>query len=489
MTSSGPIQKSHTPVRFLLFFFSALFVASAAIRPLWEPDEGRYTGAALQMLERGDWIHPQLNPEQPHFSKPPMVYWSVMLGLRFFGCREWAARLPNMVSWIAILFLLVQAGRRFMPDRSHAPALIFASSVYTFLAFSFITPDILLSLWEALAAAGFLFARYRSGRKDSRFWLMIAFTALGLGFLTKGPPALLPWLAWWISARLLRDEAARRQSRWLPGILLFLAVGFSWYLVVILQEPRLLDFFLRGEVAERMLTSAHSRNPQWYKGFQIYGSLLAGGFLPWTLAALVAWIPAWRRVDKAWLRRLKETEPWTVFFLVWLGFSLVLFCLVPSRLPLYILPLSVPVAWLLGRFLPERYIFSGWSRKALVLWGCLLLAFVIAAREAEIKEDARAFAEFLQQANLLPADEIVFVGVRPYYGLAFYIGLEVERCELTDSLPLPGAPYKKFETVLDEVLEDRETLLWAVRKEDVEPLTQQLQACACLSIYPGPAYR
>ena len=478
ISSPARAQGSRTALILFAYFF-ALFAASTALRPLFEPDEGRYTAGALQMLERGDWIHPYLNPEQPHFSKPPIVYWPVMLGIKFLGRHEWAVRLANVFSWAGVLLLLAALGRRTMPARALSPALVFASSLYPFLAFSFITPDILLAFWEALAASAFLFARYRPGRRDPKFWLTIAFVALGLGFATKGPPSLLVWLAWLITALVLRDSTARAQGLWVPGMLLALLLAVGWYIVVVLQEHRLLAFFVRGELYQRMFTTAHHRNPAFYTGLAMYGGILVAGFLPLSVPAVVAWWRTGRKGPGAALRRIRQDEPWTLFFLVWLALGLAVFCFTPSRLPLYILPLAMPAAWVLGALIPEGWWSSKWLPRMLVVWGLLVLVGVGAVRHAKISEDARAFANHVQQENLLPADEIVFVGKEPYYGLRFYSGLEVERCELTDPVPLPGAPYETFEPVMKECADDPETRIWAVKTGHVEELKRLLEESGC----------
>ncbi|HOW98761.1 MAG TPA: glycosyltransferase family 39 protein [Kiritimatiellia bacterium] len=485
MNDAPPASPPGRSIRRLLVFFVLLFLASAVYRPLWEPDEGRYTAAALEMLRAGDWWRPALNPEQPHFSKPPVIYWSLMPGLSWFGRREWAARLPNMAAWIAVLALLAEAGRRFRPGAGGIPALVFASSAFPFVAFSFVTPDILLSLFELIAATGFLFARYRPGKQDSRFWLTLAYAALGAGFLTKGPPVLLPWIAWGITAALLRDRAARQQAAWWPGVIVFLLLGCAWYVAAIAYEPRLLSFFLRGEVVDRIFTSAHGRNPQWYKGFVMYGGILAVGFLPWAPWAL----RALRGRSDGWFQRLKETEPWSLYFAVWLALGLAVFLLVPSRLPLYILPLAAPVAWLLARSLPESALLRTGTRRALAAWGLAMLLGVVAASHSESKAGSRGLARFLQQENLLPAEEIVFVESRPYYGLVFYTGAEVERCDLVEPRPLPGAPFLSFETVLEEIQREQEARLWIVKGTKYESFKKKLVGRAVIVADTGPAYR
>ena len=39
----------------------ALAFAFLGTRGLWDPDEGRYTNVALNMLDSGDWLNPKRN--------------------------------------------------------------------------------------------------------------------------------------------------------------------------------------------------------------------------------------------------------------------------------------------------------------------------------------------------------------------------------------------------------------------------------------------
>ena len=74
-----------------LLLLAAWLLATAWIRPLALPDEGRYVGVAWDMLGSGDWLVPRLD-SLPYFHKPPLFYWITACSLAVFGPSEWAAR-------------------------------------------------------------------------------------------------------------------------------------------------------------------------------------------------------------------------------------------------------------------------------------------------------------------------------------------------------------------------------------------------------------
>src|SRR5439155_25021422 len=80
-----------------------------------EPDEGRYSEIAREMLESGDWLVPHFWYE-PHLDKPPFTYWAVAVSMKVFGQNEWAVRLPLALAglsgvWAACLLGSALGGR------------------------------------------------------------------------------------------------------------------------------------------------------------------------------------------------------------------------------------------------------------------------------------------------------------------------------------------------------------------------------------------
>ena len=56
-----------------------------------ESSEARYAEISKEMLDTGDWIHPQLMGIY-HYHKPPMTYWITAVSYKIFGVTPFAAR-------------------------------------------------------------------------------------------------------------------------------------------------------------------------------------------------------------------------------------------------------------------------------------------------------------------------------------------------------------------------------------------------------------
>jgi 4-amino-4-deoxy-L-arabinose transferase-like glycosyltransferase len=168
-------------------------------------------------------------------------------------------------------------------------------------------------------------AKPRAGVKT---WNLLAWLALALGIMTKGPvaPALIllvivPFSIW------------RKASRavWLPwGPLAMLVLVVPWILAVQRQEPEFLYYALVVETWKRVTTDEMKRTgPIWY--FLPY---LLGGAFPWSVVALAGW---WR--SRSMVRSEPATRAKWVFLGLWFALPLLLFSLSESKRPQYILPL------------------------------------------------------------------------------------------------------------------------------------------------------
>lgn len=153
-----------------------------------------------------------------------------------------------------------------------------------------------------------------------------------------------------------------------------------------------------------------------------------------------------------WIQRVRDDQGW-VFCFLWLMIPLLVFVLVRSRLPVYVLPLFAPLSMLLALRISAVAEF----RKSRWIWGvvaaCVLCVTVKAVvGYSQFRKDDRDMAVIV--AELLPeTDKLVFVNCKPRYGLAFYLDVTVGKntIEEIDDAHLFKAPKLFAEEVTNDV--------------------------------------
>lgn len=314
-------------------------------RPLNEPDEGRYTEVAREMIETGDWIVPHFW-YLPHLDKPPLTYWLIALSMNAFGQNEWAARLPAALAgvsgvWGVFLMGCAVGGRRV----GLWSALLLQTSFLYFLMSRMLTTDIFLAQFMAWAIYFFWrsWAALTGERRIKPFlaWHLAAWAAIAFGFLTKGPIALAMPVAG-LAALLIFRRTTLPRFIWtgiIAGFVLFLLIAAPWFLVVFHRMPHSAHYMILGQAAGHLLGTT-IKNRRGFPGY--FFVILAGGLLPWTL--LPGWL--WRRGHWRDLRP-QSKEAWLLLNACAL-FTFTLFSLSHAKLPAYILPIFPPLAILLA---------------------------------------------------------------------------------------------------------------------------------------------
>ena len=120
-------------------------------RGIWDPDEGRYTNVALNMLDSGDWISPRRNDDVGHWTKPPVTYWAIATSAALFGRNPWAARLPIALAYLLTVVVTWRLARRLAAGAEDIAALAFATMLLPVVASQLITTDFLLTAFEVMA--------------------------------------------------------------------------------------------------------------------------------------------------------------------------------------------------------------------------------------------------------------------------------------------------------------------------------------------------
>ncbi len=462
------------PAHWIALLALLLSLALLGGRGIWDPDEGRYTNVALNMLDSGDWINPRRSDEVGHWTKPPLTYWAIASSVAVFGANPWAARLPAALSYLLCVFLVWRIARRLQPGSEAHAALVYATMLFTVGAAHLITTDYLLTACSTLALWGFIEARF--GARHPRAWIALMWAGFGLAFMTKGPPGLLPLIAVLAFEVAMPGRDRHRVLQW-SGLLIFLLLALPWYVAVILGHPGLFRYLIGDEVVNRVTTNEFGRHGEWYGWLTIYVPTLLIGTLPWT-PALLRWARSLPAAFRRWLRDPAQRAADAAWLLptLWLLLPLLVFCLSRSRLPLYILPLFAPLAVLVamqrmreGLGLP--------APKRVAAWCALLLALQAATVAWPTHKDASKWADAIRAQAGTPIREVIFVEDMARYGLHLHLGTRthIEKIAL---LPVPQSPFNRvYDELLEQELAEHEPdTVWICKQARWEEIRARIAA-------------
>jgi 4-amino-4-deoxy-L-arabinose transferase-like glycosyltransferase len=349
-----------------------LWFGGLELRGLFDPDEGRYAEIPREMLASGDWVTPRLDGLK-YFEKPPLQYWGSALAMAAFGEDEWTARLwPAACGFAALLFLVFAGNRTGPPGSGYAGGLVLASALGFFIASQYLTLDMGLASFMAVALGAFLLAmRAPPGDSHARAWMLLAWAAMAGATLTKGLVGIvLPGAALAVYVAIYRSWGLLRRMAWLRGGALFALIALPWHMLAQWRNPEFLRIYIVQEHFARFLSPEHHRPGAWW----YFTVILLLSLIPWVIL-----LPGT-------LRRLppRPADPGHLdvdrFLIVWAAVILVFFSLSASKLPAYIVPAIPALALLLGRDIARNRGFAiAGPALLLALCGALALSFGLVA--------------------------------------------------------------------------------------------------------------
>lgn len=192
----------------LLLLAALLLLPGMDTLPLVDRDEPRFSQATIEMEARGQWIVPYFNNEY-RFDKPPLTYWWMQAHYWLLGHSELAARMHSAAAaWLAACGIFALGRRMFHARTGLLAAAAFMASLQVLIHGRLAVADmpmVLAVIW--MMHAGWSLFQAKNWRPFSA-----AFTGLGaaaaIGFLAKGPIALLVPLLSWLLYTLMRQPRA-----------------------------------------------------------------------------------------------------------------------------------------------------------------------------------------------------------------------------------------------------------------------------------------
>ena len=350
-----------------LFFLSAMLLFSVGnwSLPLVDRDEPRFAEASREMRQSGDYLVPRLNGEY-RFDKPPLIYWCQVLSFDVLGETDFAARFPSVIfAALASVATWMFSSRIFGPRVGLWSGMIFVTSLQVFIHARAAVADMPLVLFF-LTATWADWERSRNPRPT--FWWWIFYLSLGLGFLAKGPAALLP--AFFAPVRAFLNRGPYRidfRSALRGGLVVLIVIGLWGVPAMLATNGAYLQIGLGKHVLQRSLQPMESHG-----GAGLAGYLL---FLPFYLAAsFFSFFPWCLFLPGSCRRLLKDREPDENFLLGPILIVFFVFTLIQTKLPHYVLPAYPMLAILVARQAAESRWRQGLLGLAVALY--LLIALV-----------------------------------------------------------------------------------------------------------------
>jgi len=336
--------------------------------PTLDRDEARFAEATTQMLETGDFVSIRFQDE-PRFKKPVGIYWMQALSVRALSHAEdraiWAYRIPSLLgamlaaaacAWGAAAFL-----RRGLATL--AGAALGTTVVLSTEAFIGKTDAMLCGLITlAMAALGRLYLASQGGPPAGRPTKALLWAGLAFGVLVKGPVAplvaalsLVMLCVWDRKARWLKDLG------WGWGLILTAALVGPWAMAItVASDGAFWGAAVAGDLAPKLTggQESHGAPPGAYL---LLSPLL---LFPASLLLPAAGVAAWRH----------RTEPGVRFAIAWIVPTWLMFEIIPTKLPHYVLPTFGAICWLMARALADPIPFRA-RRAGTIMAGVAALIF------------------------------------------------------------------------------------------------------------------
>lgn len=311
-------------------------------------DEARFAQATKQMVETGDYIDIRFQDEV-RYKKPVGIYWmqaavvnvAEAVGVPRARTTIWLYRLPSLLGAAGAVLLTYWTALAFVSRRSAIiAAAMMATSIILGVEARLAKTDAMLLL-TCVAAMGAMARIYLAAKRAPDFspgWKhpAIFWTAVAVGMLLKGP---LIFLFAGLPALILSviDRSARWLSKLRPlsGLIWFALLVLPWFVSIMLRSG---NTFLTEALGQDMLAKITSSQETHGAPPGYYFILFWVTFWPGAVLTAIAAPAIWRA----------RREPGARFLLAWLIPSWIVFELVVTKLPHYVLPLLPAVAILIA---------------------------------------------------------------------------------------------------------------------------------------------
>ncbi len=221
-------------IRIYLIVYFAMFVLFVDDYRIRDFDEAVYLNATEIMRTKSSYLIPEYYWGEIRTNKPIGLYWTVLTGQYVFGENLFGARMISIVAAFFTLLFTYKIGRLLFSDEKKAEmALIVLSATPFFFHMTWlIKPE--MALVSFITISHYFLLKILQSHQPTTKDIIAFYATMGLGFMIKGPPAVIFPLLTAIVYHLVH-----RESPWatillsLKGWMVFVVIVFPWYLFLL----------------------------------------------------------------------------------------------------------------------------------------------------------------------------------------------------------------------------------------------------------------
>lgn len=348
--------KTHQGILLLLFLSSLLFLTNIGSYGQLLRAETNFSIGARMMVETQKFLLPHA-PHEQALNKPPLQNWLIGLSYMIFGFSHGASRVPSALCGLGVLILVYILGLRLRDQCVGLAASAMLATSYIFWSFSRLCmPDMLLTF--CITAALFCWILVLTDQtKHAHLFALIGSGAVGIGFLAKGPVAIvMALLPICLEIMITRDLHILKRLKFIQGSVVFLLVAAPYFLLVYVVdgvEP-LQNFFIKENLGRFAGSTYHTSSIM----FVYEVSALLANFAPWTPLFLISLcsLGRWRKLDTLTQRQLR-------LLFLWVISPIVFFSLSSFKLDYYFLPAMPAVALIVAQCFLQEGVLPLWAKR------------------------------------------------------------------------------------------------------------------------------
>ena len=329
------------PVAVLFLLCVIAWVPGFFTLPPLDRDESRFAQASKQMIETDNYVDIRYSVG-PRYKKPVGIYWMQAASTLAFSeppyNQIWTYRLPSLIGGFIAVLLAYWCARALAPPETALIAAALIGFTVGLTAETRIAKTDAVLLATVLGSQALLLRAYLAARLERTppsLWVALGgWAAFAFGVLIKGP-IIVAVLAVTIIAISLwdRDWKWLKTIHWGWGLLLTAVIVLPWGLAI--------AFATHGEFYEQAL--GHDFAAKILGGQETHGAP-PGYYL--LLASVTLWPATLFALPGVGSGIALRRDPVIRYLLAWAGAAWLMFEIVPTKLPHYILPAYPAVAFL-----------------------------------------------------------------------------------------------------------------------------------------------